>query len=341
MSSPSPLQQFIEQEKLTDKSILYTVLDWGLGHASRSIPFIEALIEAGNEITIGANGESAHLLKSRFPFLRFHDLPGKNIRYTSNKVLLPFKIASQAPSFLRSVKEEHTQVKTIVEQEKTEVIISDHRYGSYHDDRASYFLTHQLNLPTPVIAPGIQKLHKSLMGHFNALIVPDIEGRDSLAGKLSERIDTKADIFYIGSLSRFTGKALHSAPKDIESLAILSGPEPTRTELETALIKDFSKDPSKNHVLIRGHNKPTHISYPKNVEVLNHASDDKFVELISRSKKVISRSGYSSIMDYQALGIKAELIPTPGQAEQEYLAKRWSGKQLPKPASSLGSQDKL
>ncbi len=340
MSSSSPLQAFIEHKKLKGKRVLYTVLDWGLGHASRSIPFIEALIKSGNELIIGANGESAHLLKSRFPFLYFYDLPGKNITYTRNRILLPFKIISQAPAFLKSIKEEHDRVGEIVREQKIQTIISDHRYGSYHEGLPSYFMTHQLHLPTPLIAPGIQKLHENLMGHFDTLIVPDTEGEVSLAGKLSERSKTHTDICYIGSLSRFEGKVISTGQKDIQALAILSGPEPTRSELELDLVKRFSKNLNEKYTMIRGCNKASEIVYPENLEVLNHATDLKFIELISRSNKVISRSGYSSLMDYQHLGIQAELIPTPGQAEQEYLAKRWSGKQLPKPASSPDSRDR-
>jgi UDP-N-acetylglucosamine:LPS N-acetylglucosamine transferase len=36
---------------------------------------------------------------------------------------------------------------------------------------------------------------------------------------------------------------------------------------------------------------------------------------------VIGRSGYSTIMDLVAMKKKAILIPTPGQTEQEYLAR--------------------
>jgi len=36
---------------------------------------------------------------------------------------------------------------------------------------------------------------------------------------------------------------------------------------------------------------------------------------------IISRSGYSTIMDLVRLNKSAILIPTPGQTEQEYLAK--------------------
>jgi UDP-N-acetylglucosamine:LPS N-acetylglucosamine transferase len=40
-----------------------------------------------------------------------------------------------------------------------------------------------------------------------------------------------------------------------------------------------------------------------------------------RSKKIICRPGYSTIMDLSALQKPAYFIPTPGQTEQEYLAK--------------------
>ena len=44
-------------------------------------------------------------------------------------------------------------------------------------------------------------------------------------------------------------------------------------------------------------------------------------DLIKRSKVVIARSGYSTIMDLYALEKPAILIPTPGQSEQLYLSK--------------------
>jgi predicted glycosyltransferase len=44
-------------------------------------------------------------------------------------------------------------------------------------------------------------------------------------------------------------------------------------------------------------------------------------ELLNRSKIVVARSGYSTLMDLCSLRKKGFLIPTPGQPEQEYLAK--------------------
>ena len=47
---------------------------------------------------------------------------------------------------------------------------------------------------------------------------------------------------------------------------------------------------------------------------------ESFQKEILSSKLVISRAGYSSLMDYQTLNTNAIIIPTPGQTEQEYLA---------------------
>lgn len=47
---------------------------------------------------------------------------------------------------------------------------------------------------------------------------------------------------------------------------------------------------------------------------------------MSKAEWVISRSGYSTVMDIAMLGKKAILVPTPGQPEQEYLGEYLSAK---------------
>ena len=44
-----------------------------------------------------------------------------------------------------------------------------------------------------------------------------------------------------------------------------------------------------------------------------------FISSQVNCKHIISRSGYSTIMDLHVLNRSAELSPTPGQTEQEYL----------------------
>ena len=59
-----------------------------------------------------------------------------------------------------------------------------------------------------------------------------------------------------------------------------------------------------------------------NITIIPHLNDEQLVPALLGAKHIIARSGYSTIMDFYALNIlgKAELIPTPGQPEQEYLA---------------------
>ena len=57
-----------------------------------------------------------------------------------------------------------------------------------------------------------------------------------------------------------------------------------------------------------------------NITIKSHLSSGELNEAIEQSVMVISRSGYTTIMDLVKLGKKAILVPTPGQTEQEYLA---------------------
>ena len=57
-----------------------------------------------------------------------------------------------------------------------------------------------------------------------------------------------------------------------------------------------------------------------NISFVNHLPATELKEAIESAHFVISRCGYSTVMDLMALGKKSILIPTPGQTEQEYLA---------------------
>ena len=51
-------------------------------------------------------------------------------------------------------------------------------------------------------------------------------------------------------------------------------------------------------------------------------TSEKLETLINSSELIISRSGYTTIMDLAKLSKKAIFIPTPGQYEQLYLANK-------------------
>ena len=58
-----------------------------------------------------------------------------------------------------------------------------------------------------------------------------------------------------------------------------------------------------------------------NIETFTFLNKKDREDLLNRAKLVISRSGYSTISDLAVIGTKALMTPTPGQVEQEYLAK--------------------
>ena len=56
------------------------------------------------------------------------------------------------------------------------------------------------------------------------------------------------------------------------------------------------------------------------VRIFSYLNRKEQEEMINRSRLVITRPGYTTLMELAVLGKKALFIPTPGQTEQMYLA---------------------
>jgi uncharacterized protein (TIGR00661 family) len=132
---------------------------------------------------------------------------------------------------------------------------------------------------------------------------------------------------YLGPLARFT----KSENKKItyKWMTIISGPEPQRSIFEKKIFETASKMSCK-FLIVRGLPGEGDIDfYPPNCEVLNHLNTTDMQAAISSSEFIISRCGYTTVMEILSLQKKSILIPTPGQTEQGYLAKhllkqKWS-----------------
>ncbi len=305
---------------VNQKIILYGVLNWGLGHATRSVQIIEALIVEGYKVVIASDGLALDYLKNRFPNCETETLPAYNISYAKGSAQL-LKMASQLPKIAWVASQEKRSVAALVKKYKPLGLISDNRLGFYSPKVPSVYITHQLRLIMPILSDVVSKLHHLFIKKYDECWVPDIEQNGGLAGDLSHRIKVGIPIRYIGPLSALKDVAVPTHEKKVyDVLVILSGPEPQRSLLEKALMDElYLLD--KKCVVVRGvkNGKPLHTA--GTIEVMDMASAAELGHLISKAKMVVSRSGYSSIMDYYYLGNKALLIPTPGQAEQEYLAR--------------------
>lgn len=303
--------------------ILIAPLDWGLGHASRCIPLIKALNERGHSIIIAGTGQSGMFLQNTFPENTYIEIHGKNITY--GKGLFPWiKLILQIPSYLKAEKQEHFILQKIIKEYQPDFIISDNRYGLWSKDVFTILITHQLHPKSPIIStlftPLLSKLSKQRIKKFDECWIPDFEEFPGLAGKLSHPPFPDIKTRYLGPLSRFQKSEIINKEKKYDFLAILSGPEPQRSMFESIIIEQCQKY-SFRLFLLRGLPNETDLPglLPGSI-ARNQCSDAELLNLMASSSIVISRSGYSSIMDMNALNIYPVMVPTPGQTEQEYLA---------------------
>ncbi len=305
----------------SNKRIIVAPLHWGLGHASRCIPIINSLIE-NNTIAIASDGEALTLLQKEFPQLESFELPSYNIRYTFDSMIANMIV--QGPRSLLTIKKENKSANQIANQWKADVLISDNRFGFRSEQSENIYITHQLNIPAnnPMISNIASRVHQRIIAKFDQCWVPDFKGKQNLAGKMSQ-VNIKTPTVYLGPQSGMVKKTL---PIEYDFTAVLSGPEPQRTKLENILLEIFSTSPEYRFCLIRGTMvKRSMKRISENIEVHDLLAGIKLNKLMNASSHIICRSGYTSIMDLIKLEKPATLIPTPGQYEQEYLAKRLEG----------------
>lgn len=302
------------------KKVLVAPLDWGLGHATRCIPIINELLSLKVDVLIAGDGDSASLLRKEFPDTPFLKLKGYRIRYSKRKSFLPLKLLIQFPKLIFSIYREHQWLKKIVTKYNLDGIISDNRLGLYSKKIPGIYITHQLLIKTgnAFTEKILQRIHYWFMKKYNECWVPDYENF-SLAGDLSNPLNLPDEVKYIGSVSRF--ERLEKVVKEYKLLILISGPEPQRTLLENILFDEI-KNFNNKFLFIRGlpGNEEKEVLQYESGEIINHLSGSRLSEAIQKSEIVISRSGYTTIMDLIKLKQKAILIPTPGQTEQEYLA---------------------
>ena len=308
--------------------ILIAPLNWGLGHATRCIPLICQYLTAGDEVVLGGDGESIALLQHRFPQLRVIDLPSLELRYTNNIQQRGFYLRA-IPALIRFTIADYYYLRQQLAIEHFDMVISDNRFGLFSRDTKCVYITHQLYVQLPnrlkIFQPLARALHACIYKRYNEVWVPDYaDPTNNLAGALAHggRFDRYAK--YIGPLSRFRNRESEIGNRNsgYAILAILSGLEPQRTLFEQALIARF-KDSTQPVLIVRGKiGGPATATQIGAVTLVPHMGDEQLVPLMQQAKKIIVRSGYSTIMDLAVLGMlhKAEFHPTPGQSEQEYLA---------------------
>jgi UDP:flavonoid glycosyltransferase YjiC (YdhE family) len=306
---------------LSQKRILVSPLNWGLGHATRCIPIIRLLIKKNATVIIAAEGRPLALLQQEFPNLEFIHLKGAAISYPNNGSMI-LKMILSIPKIIGGIISEHRALKKIIIEKKIDVVISDNRFGLWNKDIKSIFITHQMMIKSPFAEKLLHRIHLFFIKKYDECWIPDIEGPINFSGDLSHKFIIPNNAFFIGIQSRFNNEEpLVPGKSGYDVMAIISGPEPQRSIFEKLILQEIKQTSLKALVVCGKTDISQKTEFINNIEVISHLSSEEMETAILRSKIIISRSGYSTVMDLATLGKKAVFIPTPGQTEQEYLAK--------------------
>lgn len=316
---------------MNQKVIIFAVLNWGLGHATRSVPLIRLLKERGCEVIIASDGRAGKLLREEFPHLRYEKLAGYGVSYPFKSMFLNLLI--QWPKLIRAMLSEHWSMRNMVKRFQAELIISDNRYGCFTAETINVCMTHQINPLTGrrwlnYLAARCSRL---LLANFDHVWIPDDPEIGPLNGKMVE--DPPAHARFIGLISRFYSSGAHDKVYDI--LGVISGPEPARSRFEDLLIQKAIRS-GLSFRIVRGRTEGTSawLEISQHGKSIDFLTSDELEKELGRAHIVVSRSGYTSLMDYLVLGVKALVVPTPGQYEQEFLARH-----LPRDAAFIGQEE--
>ena len=351
--------------------VLVAPLNWGLGHATRCVPIIRELLRRKCEVVIAADGYPLRFLRQEFPHLEWVEFEGLKVEYSKGQSQVGAMLR-QLSSFLRDIWREHKELKKIVERYEIDVVVSDNRFGLWCKGVHSVYVTHQLMVKMPRGLKWMERpvwlFHRWFIGHYDECWVPDLEGEDNLSGDLSHKYPLLKNTRFIGPLSRFSAEGIEWEDVRVEAealdlkprydvVAVLSGPEPHRTNLEreitdnrlqitdnrlqivvnsqqTLTPSEQSSRPPKTGGQYKIVNSQQSLlivqglpaddlrlaEHRDGVDYIPHLPTKLLQWYMQEAEEIVCRSGYSSIMDLYTIGRKAHLIPTPGQTEQIYLA---------------------
>jgi hypothetical protein len=301
-------------EELSNKRILMTALNWGMGHVARSIGLMNRLIKQQNTLFFAGNSHQISVIKEYFPSVETFSLSDYPFDFTIDRTF-KMSLLRSSISLMNHVGKERREIKSIIEELQINVVISDHRYGCYSKRCTSIFLTHQLRFQLTGFWRIGNVIHKSLMKRYDFLWVPDYPDR-KLSGELSNVEFRYNKVCYIGPISRFS--ATLQSVKTIEKVIILSGPD----EYALKFAEDYMQTDNQFPGVIIGKKAVLNrLSLPNSIIAVDSSNWKACDVLISSAKVLISACGYSTLMDLDFLDCSAYLLPTSGQQEQEYL---WS-----------------
>lgn len=306
------------------KKALFAVSTLGLGHATRTLPIIKRYAQE-MKITLIAYGNALKFLKEELAdfnvdYLEVEDYPelerGEGIAFYGYLIWDLFQTT-------RRIKAEHALVQTIAH--RYDFIFSDGRYGVYAPGVPSFLLSHQISFMPPKGLKPFQALsdrsNRKYFQNFDQVFIPDYPSdTDNLSGTLSHTPwNDRFSHEFVGILSSYEAM---STPHDIDYLFIISGYLKAHKANFISNLLEQAKKLEGKKVFILGNAEAHTVDVMDAYDITVYSSATKTLrnELFNRSKAIVSRMGYTTVMDLVELEKKAILFPTPNSTEQEYLA---------------------
>lgn len=308
------------------RRILYGVYHWGLGHATRSLGLIRALIERGDAVTIVvAPGPGMRLLQSELgdacEFYPFRDTPAPFSRYPA---IFYLRMTAAMPWVLAGYRREHRLADKLVAERHFDCVVSDSRLGLWSQAVPSYCIFHSIHQRVPFFSHFTERFvergQRDLLKGFTKVLIPDVEENGGLSGWLGH--DPVFDwgegrLVYIGPLSSVPRMDVE---QDIDVFFSVSGIEPQRGLLEQLVLQALPKLSGKIVVTLGRPKDGGECREVAGATVYGYLDRKHQAEMLNRAKLVMTRSGYTTLMELAGIGRRALFVATPGQSEQEYLA---------------------
>ena len=307
------------------KKVFIAPLNWGLGHATRLLPLIKYLVAKNYTVYIGASGRSKEILKHEVNECIFVDFPEYPIKYPRSRFFVSRFMLVVFPKMLRAMKNEKKRIRDLHEQYGFNLIISDNRFSLAIRGVKSLLISHQLRYKLPWPIQKIEWLPEYFnYRHFrkyDKTIIPDSDQNITLTGELSHNLRYLPGdkLYYMGIMTDLE-ENMEENNEDIDYFVIISGPEPQRTKFERIIFKQVYKLEGRIVVALGKPEKAYKIRMG-NVEIFAYLNREKISYYMKKAKFLISRPGYTTVMEMIEFKKQGLFIPTPGQIEQTYLAK--------------------
>ncbi len=303
---------------------LFAVSSLGLGHATRTLVVIREYLHRSYEITVVSAGNALAFLRLELEgedgieFLEMTDYPPLE-RGTGWR--LYWYLFVDLLHTWRLIRNEYREIQAIAGN--YDFIFSDGRYGFHSLSTPSFILSHQIAFVPP---NGLREtswltenVNIAALRKFDMLFIPDYFGPSlNLAGNLAHSPALhRCQHRYIGILSSYRHLGLEL---DIDFLFVISG---YLLEHKESFVRDLLEQagslPGKK-VFVLGNAGGDESAYDRysrdDLQIYSVASRNLRQELFNRARVIVSRAGYTTVMDLVEHGKRALLIPTPNQTEQ-------------------------